>query len=103
MSAAEVFGCRIGSENVMYVADAEGDLSGAGKVYWYEVEKGGILTCTEDIYRYGPEAEISEQAAGPVPPAWVTIYTKPDAKELFRAEDAEKLSAQYGIDLYFVF
>lgn len=100
MTVENVLGSEIGDENTFYVSNVTGNANGF-YVYWYRVNSGGIVSCRDNIYRYGPEATVSFTTGVSAPPNWVLLLTQPSDDEVFNPEDAEKLAEKYGINLNF--
>ena len=101
-SIEEILDSKLGEENTVVVSGADEDLNKTKMVYWYEVETGGIVTRVDNIYRFGPEAEVTDKAGGVSgPPTWVMVYSVPEEDELFQTKDSKKLADEYGINLNF--
>lgn len=102
MTVEEVIGSELGSKTKAAVTsiDQSGYTSNSFMEY-YKVEKGGLLSCSGDIYRYGPESTLVSIGSTSQLPAILVIRETPSEDEIFNPDDAEKLKEKYGISLNF--
>lgn len=102
MSVEEVLGSEIGTETAANITSiTTTGTSNNGFCYWCKVSSGGILCRKGDVYRYGPDAEVSRLTGAWSPPAWVMLTSTPSKDEIFDPDDAQKLEEKYGIKLNF--
>lgn len=102
MTVEEVIGSELGSKTKAAVTtvDKSGNTSN-GYMEYYEVEKGGLLSCYGDIYRYSPDSTLLSIGGTSQLPAIMVIRETPSEDKIFNPADADKLKEKYGIDLFF--
>lgn len=100
MTVEDVLGSEIGEEHTVCITNANSSTQ-ENFTHWYTVSAGGILSRFDDIYRYGPDAEISQATGTATPQTWVMLYSAPSDDEIFKPEDTDLLAEKYGIHLYF--
>lgn len=102
MTVEDVIGSELGTKTKAAVTaiDKSGGTSNSFMEY-YKVEKGGLLSCYGDIYRYGPDSTLVSIGPTSQLPAIFVITETPPESEIFNPADAEKLKEKYGINLNF--
>lgn len=102
MTVEEVIGSELGTKNKAAITNiSQSGTTTNSFMEWYKVENGGLLSCSGDIYRYGPDSTLVSIGPNSTLPAILVIRETPPEDEIFNPDNVEKLYEKYGISLNF--